>query len=84
MKFDGLIRSICGYDMKYDTNGTLYLKCPYCDEVLINVDVEDRHLSEEKSWKNFENVLDNAPEKWYNDLLSDGNISSAPSDIVIV
>lgn len=82
--FDGIVRSKCGYIMRYDTDSTLYLKCPLCGEVLIDKDVEDKHLAPKKSWENFQNVVDNDLQGEYNDSLSDGNNSSAPSDTVLV
>ena len=81
--FDSIVQCKCGYIVRYDIESTLYLKCPLCGEVLIDRDVEDKHLVPKKSWKNFQNVVDNDSRGEYNDSLSDGNNSSAPSDIVL-
>lgn len=34
----------CGRTVWYDEQSTLYLKCPYCDNVLIDRDVNKSHL----------------------------------------
>lgn len=81
--FDSIVQCKCGYIVRYDIKSTLYLKCPLCGEVLIDRDVEDKHLVPKKSWKNFQNVVDNDSRREYNDSLSDGNNSSAPSDTVL-
>lgn len=34
----------CGEWIQYDKISTLYLKCPYCDNVLIDVEIDDKYL----------------------------------------
>lgn len=34
----------CGHWVGYDGECTLYLKCPYCDNVLIDVEINEKHL----------------------------------------
>lgn len=51
--FDSIVQCKCGYIVRYDIESTLYLKCPICGEVLIDRDVEDRHLVPKKKLEKF-------------------------------
>ena len=55
--FDSIVQCKCGYIVRYDIESTLYLKCPLCGEVLIDRDVEDKHLVPKKVGKIFKMLL---------------------------
>lgn len=42
--WDYIVCDNCGYEAAYDKESTLYLKCPYCNNVLVDEIIDERWL----------------------------------------
>lgn len=46
LTYDNLVCNECGFETMYSVNNTWYFKCPRCNNVLIDVDLDEKIIEE--------------------------------------